>query len=169
MPVLLLTGTVGVGKTTIADEINSVLWERDVPHAALDLDAVIWHVPITSKLHNDLMFENLAALWANFERHGARRLVLARVLEDAGDLRRYQEAIPDADITVVRLDAPEHARKERLVRRMQPGEHLDWHLARTVELHYILERAAHERFVVVNEGPVREVALEVLTRAGWLS
>ena len=169
VPVLLITGTVGAGKTTIAEAINHELYRRDVPHAALDLDALIWHWPQTSQWHRDLMFENLAAVWANFARHGATRLVLARVLEDPDDLDRYRTAVPGADITVCRLVAPHDTRVQRLHRRMQPGEMLDWHLHRTGELHDILERAAFEDFVVENgDRAVRDVAVEVLTKAGWL-
>ena len=40
VPVLLLTGTVGSGKTTIALEINDVLAEMQIPNAAIDLDAL---------------------------------------------------------------------------------------------------------------------------------
>ncbi len=169
VPVLLLTGTVGAGKTTIVAAINEVLWRDQVPHAALDLDAVIWQCPETSRWNQDLMFENLAALWRNYAAHGSTRLVLARVLEDAEDLVRYREAIPGADITVCRLVSPHATRVERLHHRMQPGPNLDWHLARTGELHDILERAGHEDFVVENgDRPVRDVALEVLGKAGWL-
>ncbi|HEX4906776.1 MAG TPA: adenylyl-sulfate kinase [Acidimicrobiales bacterium] len=169
VPVLLLTGTVGAGKTTIAEAINGELYRRDIAHAALDLDALIWHWPQTSRWHQDLLFENLAAVWSNFAAHGATRLVLARVLEDVGDLDRYRVAVPGAEITVCRVIAPHDMRVERLKRRMQPGEDLDWHLHRTGELHDILERAAYEDFVVENvHRPVRDVALEVLTKAGWL-
>jgi hypothetical protein len=168
VPVLLLNGTVGSGKTTILGAINEVLWRDQVPHAALDLDAVIWQCPETSRWNQDLMFENLAALWSNYAAHGSTRLALARVLEDPADLDRYREAVPGAAITVCRLVAPHATRVERLHRRMQPGPNLDWHLARTGELHDILEQAAIDDFVVVNDGPVREVALAVLTKAGWI-
>src|SRR5206468_2834153 len=95
-------------------------------------------------------------------------LVVARVLEDTADIPRYRAAVPDADLTICRLVAPEPTRVERLVGRMPPGPLREWHLERTVELHDILERAALEDFVVVNEGPVRAVAVEVLSRAGWI-
>jgi len=168
VPTLLISGTVGVGKSTIGGEIADVLAEREVPNAFVDLDALVWQWPSTSKWNNDLLFENLTAVWPVYAAHGTTRLVLARVLEDPTDLDRYRAAVPGAELTVCRLVADEGARLERLGRRMHPGPSLDWHLHRTIELHDILERAAYEDFVVVNEGPVRDVALEVLTRAEWL-
>jgi hypothetical protein len=169
VPVLLLTGTVGAWKTTVAWEINDVLAEREVGNAAVDLDGLVAQWPPSSKWNNDLMFECLTALWPIYVAHGSTHLVLARVLEDPLDLDRYRAAIPGADITVCRILAPQDVRVDRLQRRMPPTPLRDWHLHRTGELHDILERAAYEDFTVENgDRPVRDVALEVLTKAGWL-
>jgi hypothetical protein len=71
---------------------------------------------------------------------------------------------------VCRLIAPEPVRLERLHERMPPGPSRDWHLDRTVELERILDRRACEDFVVENgDRPVRDVAIEVLVRADWVS
>jgi Ni2+-binding GTPase involved in maturation of urease and hydrogenase len=40
VPVLVVTGPVGVGKTSVAEEIFDQLAARDVPHAVVDLDAL---------------------------------------------------------------------------------------------------------------------------------
>jgi hypothetical protein len=170
VPVLLISGTVGSGKSTIAAEINDLLAERNIPNAAVDLDALVWQWPSTSPWNNDLMFENLAAMWPNYRAHGAERLVLARVLEDRAELDRYRTVIPDAQITVCRLVARQSLREQRLRDRMPPGPSLDWHLARTIDLETILEQHGLEDFVVENgERSVRDVAIEVLVRSGWLT
>jgi hypothetical protein len=115
------------------------------------------------------MFENLAAIWPNYLARGTTHLVLARVLQRRSDLERYRDAVPGAEIVVCRLVASEPVRRQRLLRRMPAGPARTWHLARTVELDEILDRAGLDDFVVVNEErPVRDVALEVLERAGWL-
>jgi len=166
---LLLTGTVGVGKSTVAAEIDDVLATLEVPNAAIDLDALVWQWPPTSKWNNDLMFENLASLWPNYRSRGTTHLVLARVLEDRAELDRYRAAVPGAEITVCRLTGPEALRIERLQRRMPPGPSQDWHVSRTVELDNTLDRRSCEDFAVENgERPVRDVALEVLVRASWV-
>jgi len=169
VPTLIITGTCGVGKSTIAAEINDALAEVEVPNAALDLDALAWQWPSTSVFNGDLVFENLAVMWPNYEAHGATRLVLARVVEDRTELDRYRAAIPGAEIIVCRLVAPHALRVGRLRARMPPGPSRDWHERRTVELEGILARAGVEDFVVRNDdrGP-RAVALEVLRGAGWL-
>jgi hypothetical protein len=170
VPTLLITGTVGVGKSTMAAEINDLLAASGIPNAAIDLDALVWQWPSTSAWNSDLMFENLTSLWPNYRAHGATHLILARVLEDRADLDRFRAAVPGANITVCRLIAPEAVRMERLVRRMPPGPSRDWHLSRTVELDRVLERLAFEDFTAENGGrPLREVAVEVLAGLGWMT
>ena len=170
VPTLLISGTTGVGKSTVAAEINDVLADLKVPNAAVDLDALVWQWPSTSEWNGDLMFENLASLWPNYQARGVTRLILARVLEDRTELARYRAAVPGAEITVCRLTAPEAVRLRRLHERMPPGPSRDWHLGRTVELEHILGQHACEDFAVENDDrPVRDVALEVLVRAGWVS
>jgi adenylylsulfate kinase len=168
VPVLLLTGTVGSGKTTLAYEVNDLLSEREVPNAIIDLDALTAQWPPSSRWNADLMFENLALLWPNYQAHGAERLVLAHVLEDGTERERYLAAVPGADLTVVRVVAPEAARLDRLRRRMPPGPSLDWHLHRTVELEQILAGAGLEDLVIDNgDRPIRAVAEELLDCVGW--
>jgi adenylylsulfate kinase len=167
--VLLLNGTVGSGKTTVMYEIADVLTEKEIPHAALDLDVLRSQWPPSSPWNANLMFDCLAALSPIYAAHGATRLVLAHVLEERAELQRYAEAIPGAEIVVVRITAPEELRRRRLQHRMLPGESLDWHLARTVELEAILSAAKAEDLTVANDDrPVRDVAKEVLDRTGWL-
>jgi hypothetical protein len=170
VPTLLISGTVGVGKSTVAAEICDVLSECELPNAGLDLDGLAWQWPPSSRWNAELVFENLAALWPNLRAHGAERLVLARVLEDRNDLERYRVAVPGAQLTVCRLVAPQALRERRLTARMLPGPARDWHLRRTTELEAILEQRAVEDFLVPNgERSVRDTAVEVLTASGWLS
>jgi adenylylsulfate kinase len=169
IPTLILSGTCGVGKSAMAAEINDVLAEAGIANAAIDLDALTWQWPSSSPFNSDLMFENLAALWPNYHAHGATRLILARVLEDRSELSRYRDAVPEAEIIVCRLIAPQSTRIDRLRERMPPGPSRDWHEQRTVELEEILTRSSVEDVLVNNDDrPLREVALEVLARAGWL-
>lgn len=167
--VLLLTGSVGSGKTAIASEICDALAELEIPNAAIDLDALTWQWPASSPWNSDLMFDSLEALWKIHRKNGTTRLTLARVLEDRTEVDRYLAAVPGAQITICRVTGPERLRIKRLVNRMPPGPSRDRHLARTKELESILEGLALEDFVVENDSrPLRVVALEVLERAGWL-
>src|SRR5438067_1351318 len=118
VPTLLLTGVCGAGKATIAAEIDDTLTGFGIPHAAVNLDALTWQWPVTSAWNDDLMFENLAAIWPNYSARGATRLVLASELRDASDLDRCRAAVPGAEITVCRLVAPQEMTIELLRERM---------------------------------------------------
>jgi len=168
VPVLALSGSVGVGKTTVLVEIHDVLAGWEVPHACIERDALAWSWPHRGYYNEDAALENLASVWANYRAAGAGRLVVSGVVERPEDLAGYRRAIPGARITVCHLAAPEATRLARL-RERERGAGLEWHLARTVELERIIHDVRLHDFTVSNEGrPVRDVALEVLAGAGWL-
>lgn len=168
VPVLALSGPVGVGKTAVLVEIHDVLASADVPHACVERDALAWSWPERGDFNQEVALANLASVWANFRAAGARRVVIAGVLERPEDVDGYRRAIRGARIAVCRLTAPEPLRLARL-RDRERGAGLEWHLARTVELERILRDARLEDFSVENgERPLRDVAMEVLARAGWI-
>ena len=137
VPALIVTGPVGVGKTSVAYEVSAVLAEAGVPHACLDIDTLrfAYPAPASDPFNLALGFRNLAAVWRNFQAAGALRLVCADVIEDRATLREYERAIPGLRVTVARLRAPVDALEDVLV-----------------------ETEARS---------LREIALEVLARAGW--
>ena len=108
VPVLLVTGPVGVGKSSVAAAASYLLREAGVPHALVDLAGIgaAWPVADDDPWNERLTHRNLACMWANFRDADAGRLILARVLEHRSLLRPIMEAVPGAAITVVRLRAP---------------------------------------------------------------
>ncbi|HYN81864.1 MAG TPA: hypothetical protein VES88_10215 [Gemmatimonadaceae bacterium] len=167
IPLLVITGTVGVGKSAVLDEIHNILRAAEIPHACLDLDALAMSWPERGRFNRDVVLGNLEILWANFRRVGAERLVLATVLEEPEDLSACANAIACAKPTVCQLTTAESIRSARL-RSREIGAGLEWHLQRTVELQRILDARSRPDFIVTNDDrPIREVGLEILERAGW--
>jgi hypothetical protein len=169
VPVLLITGPVGAGKSTVAAEAARLLREANIPHALVDLAWIeqCWPVPADDPWNERLTHRNLACVWANFRQAGAGRLLLVRVLEDRSLLRQVAEAVPGAEITVVRLRAPLPVLHARI--RSREASDPNWFLGAATHTAKVLERARVEDHLVNNHNrPVAVVAEEVLRRAGWL-
>lgn len=101
---LLLSGSVGTGKSTTADRVEDRLRAADVPHAVIDLDQIrrAWPTPNGDGFGFERELRNLAPLVHNYLAAGARRLVLAGVCETLRDRARY-EAILGVPLVVCRL------------------------------------------------------------------
>lgn len=147
VPIVLFTGPVEVGNSTVAMEAARLLKTAQIPHALVDLawSAVSWPRPPDDPWNERLMYRNLACMWSNFRQAGVERLILCRVLEDRSVLSPIIEAVPGAKITVIGLRAG------------------------LAELH---PRVRHqiEDHVMDNEGrSAAEIAKEALRLAGWLN
>jgi dephospho-CoA kinase len=170
VPVLLITGVVGAGKTTVTAEASSLLRQAGIPHAVVDLAVIggCWPTPPDDQWNEGLIHRNLACMWANFQRAGASRLLVCRVLEARSLLTRITEAVPGAIITVVRLRAPLEVVRAR-IRAREAGRDPQWYLEVAEYLTPRLEDAHVEDHVVDNhERPAEQAAAEVLRVAGWL-
>lgn len=167
---VLINGTVGVGKTSTAAALGTLLAGRQISHAVVDLDETrrMWPSPPNDSFHHRLSMRNLAELSANYRAAGAQRLVLAGVAESRDHVTAVEQAI-GGKISVVRLVAPGEVVDSRLRRRHEDDvDGLTWSLDRRGELHAILDAAGIDDFVVLSDGR-RPAALaeEVFARLGW--
>jgi molybdopterin-guanine dinucleotide biosynthesis protein len=172
VPTILVTGPVGVGKTTLIAEMSAVLGEAQVPHAAVDFDHLTASFPRPAsddQWGTQLGFANLAAIWRNYQAAGARRLLIARVIEARPELEGFRTAVPGAEITVVRLRASLATLHTRLRGRGQ-GSGLQWHLDRAVELGPQMDESPVEDLLVQTEDrDPTTMAREILVELGWLT
>ncbi len=167
---LVISGPVGAGKTTIAGEIGVLLRDANLPHAIVDLAVIgeCWPPPADDPWNERLVHRNLAAMWNQFRDAGARRLVLCRVLEDRALLRHVRGAVPGADITVVHLRVPLQTLHARL-RQREGGRDPSWYLDAASYLSRTMQPAELADHVMDNDTrPARAVAADILSRVGWL-
>jgi adenylylsulfate kinase len=162
---LVVTGTVGVGKTTVAEKVADLLANAGEPHAWIDLDALsaAWPRASDDPFNNRLTAENLACVATNMAAVGARSLVLAGVVQTQDVLDLYENAVGVA-ITVVRLKAAPDVVDARLRHRYGDTDpkSLRWHLDRAPELEAILDGSPVAAHDVPNMSSPIEVARSVL-------
>ena len=165
---LIITGSMGSGKTAVLDEASDILALHGIAHAGVDLDSLlILHLP-SGVRDEDVVFRNLRCVWENYAALGVMRLLLARALERRDELERIRDAVSAKKITVCRLNASIGKMQERVGAR-DSGQLQRRYVARVAELNALLDRAQLEDFSVLNEGrSITEVAQEMLTRSGWL-
>jgi adenylylsulfate kinase len=168
---LLITGPVGVGKTSVAEAVGDLLAGEAIPHGVVDLDWLARYWPSTTDDPFNLAMElrNLRSVARNYLDAGADRLVLAGVVESRADRARYAEAI-GVDLAVCRLTADLAVIRQRLIQRHGSGDDdgLRWHLQRSQELEQILDLAGVEDFTVTTDRPVADVAKAVATATSWV-
>ncbi|MFC8711914.1 AAA family ATPase [Streptomyces sp. NPDC057197] len=170
--VLLVAGRAGVGKTTVGWEVSALLRGADVAHAVIDGDFMgqVHPAPPQDPDRARITEASLTAVWANFARHGYRRLVYTNTLsvltETAGMFRRALGA--DVRIVRVLLTASDATARERLVRR-EIGSELERELTGSARKARLLDRHAPADTVRVatDARTVADIAREVVAATGW--
>jgi predicted kinase len=164
---LVITGTMGAGKSTAMAEASDLLTAAGIVHAAIDVDALaVGHLPYESA--RDIAYENLRLLSDNFVRAGVDTLIAASAIESREHLTRLCEAVVARGVVVCRLRASLPTLQAR-VRMREPGLLQQQFVDRVATLDAILDLAAVENFTLANDGrSITDIAREMLERAGWL-
>lgn len=171
VPTIIVTGPVGVGKSTVAEQMGYLLLEAKVSHANVDFDQLTACYPRPADddpWGTKLGLSNLEAIWKNYQLAGARRLIIARVIASRSELDGLRAAVPGADVFLVRLRAAPETLQAR-VRRRGRGLGQEWQLNRAVELAAEMDaRPIEDVLINTDEREAVTVARDVLHQAGWL-
>ena len=166
---LLVTGPIGVGKTTVLLEADALLIAARADHATVELEDIArcW-TDAADRDRARLTHQNLAALWSNFASLGTTRLLLSGLIQHRSELRLITDAVPGAAVTVVRLHAPLPVLERRIRKREAgpPEGELDG--ARWWTEHFDSERV-EDHLVQTEDRAADDIAREVLRVAHWLS
>jgi hypothetical protein len=168
IPVAVVTGPGGVGKSTVLHEADQLLHDAGVRHATVELEEIarFWPRRTDEHAHPHIGYRNLASVWANYHSSGADRMLLGLLLERRSELLPLYDAIPGAEVRVVRLHAPLLVIERRL-RMREPYPEPELSAARWWSVR--VERSAVADHVVDNSRrPPRDVAAEMLRLLGWL-
>lgn len=169
LPLLAISGPVGVGKTAVGNEVGSVLNRRRVAHSFIDIDALAaTHPrPPDDRFGARLALLNLRDVWANCAAAGSRNLIVARVLETRRDIEEIRHAVPGSKPVVCQLRASDATLIQR-VRARERGSGRAWHETRALELAESLPRTAPADFHVDTDGrSLQDIADEIVGRIVW--
>ena len=158
----------GAGKTAVLGEASDFLAQRQIVHAAIDLDAFgLAH--LSAARSDDVIYDNLRSICRNYTALGVRRFLVARAIEDSAQLKLCRDIIPAVNTVVCRL-TPSIETMKRRVQIRELGISQPEYVTRVAKLNDILDRARLEDFAVTNENrSLTDVALEMLVKAGWIS
>jgi hypothetical protein len=165
---LVISGSMGAGKTTVLGEASDLLGAAGIAHAAMDVDAVaMGHVP--GAVGDELAFRHVAAVWANHATFGVSRLLLADAIDSLERRAHFTRATRAQEVQVCRLVADLQTMQRR-VRQREPSENQQGFVDNVARVEAALD-ATGEDFRVLNDGSrsATAVARELLDRAGWLT
>ncbi|MEY9969033.1 adenylylsulfate kinase [Streptacidiphilus sp. MAP12-16] len=167
---LLITGTVGTGKTSAAYAAGTLLAHAGIPNAVIDLDWLrrSWPAPPNDRFNFGLLLRNLRCVASNYLDPGVTRLILAGVVESQDDRKHCHEAV-GTDMSVCRLRVDLPVVRQRLALRPEgEPEALRWHMDRSGELDRILDQGQVEDFAIdATDLSVAEVAEATIEAVGW--
>jgi len=166
---LIISGPVGVGKTSVAGELSNILVQDNVPHAFVDLDALTYTYPRSENdpFGNQLALENLKAIWQNSHKRGAQNLIVPRVIESNNQATKIAEAVGITEPILCRLSASDKTLIERVQAR-EIGSGLCWHEKRSLELSKTLASAKLEDFCILTDNrTISEISKDLMQRIDW--
>ena len=166
---LIITGTMGSGKTTVLAEASDILALRHIMHAAIDLDALgLGHFPAAAS-NDGVMYRNLQSVCKNYASHDVNRLLLARAIENRAELELCRRVVSATNTVICRLTASIETMQQRVQMRELGLSHREY-VARVAELNAILDRARLEDFIITTENrSPNDTARETLVKAGWIA
>ncbi|HVL31665.1 MAG TPA: AAA family ATPase [Solirubrobacteraceae bacterium] len=145
VPLLLVIGPPGVGKTSAARQVSRLLEDAGIASAYVDRDEFG---------RDGLLFEDplveLEQMLRGFVADGARRLVVAWRIDCEDELAQFRASLPWAHITVCRLRAETRALLDRIADGQQSFQRM--HLqSMAMEMTARLERQATQDILLATD------------------
>lgn len=165
--VLVITGSMGSGKTTILGEASDILASMNIEHAAIDFDALgLAHLGRGAA--DAVIARNLSCVCGNYAAAGITRFIIAEALENAAALQRIRDAIPGAQMRICRLRASLDVMRQRVAAR-ETGLARSKYISRVIDLERVLDAAGLQDFwMSTDAGPVTATARRLLEEIGWI-
>jgi hypothetical protein len=166
---VVIRGPTGIGKTSTAWLLHTLLREAEVPHAALDIDWLTGSWPEDGEWNMETRHRHVALMAESYRQHlGVRYFVVSGMVQTADAVERLRVCLGAAELAVCRLHAPLEVVEARL-RARQPPDALAWFLERAAVLDAQLPLDGLDDFAVDACQPVDRVAQEIAYLLGWVN
>ncbi|MDA0304147.1 MAG: hypothetical protein O3B45_07300 [Bacteroidetes bacterium] len=163
--VLILHGSPGSGKTTLAGGLAELMRQADQAHAVIDLDDLSLIYPSQGR---PFSHRNLKVIWPNYTAVPNLKVIIPTVIADAADYQLLLDAIPAAKVMICELTAPKAILIDRVMDR-EPNAYWQERLRKWVDVYY--QRDERQKFgdflVSTHDKSVEEAAREIIIKAGW--
>lgn len=163
--VLVLHGSPGSGKTTVAEAVAERLRHANVASALIDLDALALVHPYQGRAFSRA---NLRAVWPNYAAVPDVRVLLPLVVVDHDDLLELKEITAADRFIVCELTAPRRILEQRVIDR-EPNEFWRTRLLDFVALYH--DRDDHPAIrdfqASTDDRSIEQSASEVIEKCGW--
>jgi adenylylsulfate kinase-like enzyme len=163
--VLVLNGSPGAGKSTLANAIAEQLRQMDISHAVIDVDELGRVFP---ELGASLGWSNLRAIWPNYATMSNLKVILPVCIDSKQDLDVLRNAVPSKEFMICELVANESTLKDRVTKR-EPNEYWQRKLRTLVDKH--ISKALSDKFadfrVRTDDKSIDDAVREILQYLGW--
>ena len=181
VPLLLLCGAPGTGKSSVAWEVYWRLMREGMPVAHVDLDGIGFG-PSGHSGSFDLKFKNVAAVWRSYSDIGASAFVVSGLRAVQEDVAACSAAVPGSAPTVVVLTVTAEEQRNRILTRantlyaaergggssVQTAEGLEQFVAAAQRQNEDETGDITDAVVLDTVGvPVVEIARQLLAATGW--
>lgn len=166
--ILLLTGTVGTGKTSVAAEIGEQLDDIGLRNAVVDMDWLGWvNAGDDYDGYDLLIMQKLISVWPNYHSIGIEYLVLARGLIHREPVDLLKRTFPNSQIKIIRLIAAKETTQKRLSQRDR-CETLREHISELDEMNQLMDKLHLENIIISTDGrSVEAIAAQITSMSGW--
>jgi DNA polymerase III delta prime subunit len=162
VPLLLIIGPPGVGKSSAARQVSRLLADERIGFAYVDRD----DFGVDGLLDTDPLLD-LQPLLRSRVAAGAQRLVVAWRIESDVELTRFRSALPWADITVCRLRAAPGELLDRIAGKQRSFQCLHLQSIALEQAQRLERQACEDILLATDDAPPQVVADRALRQ--WVT
>lgn len=158
--ILILTGSPGSGKTTVADRLSEVLTRTNTAHAWIDVDDLSKVFP---KSPLNFKWTNLLQLLPNYLKIPNTKIILPGVIQSQENVDAIRLVAGSAPVTVCELTASADTILKRVLKR-EPDEYWREQLKKAVHNYASIKP---DITITTEDRAVEEVVSELIQKLGW--